>query len=128
MQTKGYCNGPDITVCPLDSNQGYGDFHTIEVSPEVKRTLRSSPIHCLASNVLYANLKDCDKGASDWTKWLEWKILSRDGDTVFRSRRRYCYLNQAHCLYEEKQTDLCCQNESPDPSCPLKHCNYKLLV
>ena len=73
-------------------------------------------------------LAECDSGALSWTHWLRWEIMLQDGDTAWRSRRRYCFSDTRSCILEEKVTAKCCN--AVDAKCEdeeLVHCSFVSL-
>ncbi len=113
LEHEPYCNGAATTVCPV-GGYDFGIFRTVNVAGE-SRKLRSSPEACMAQNEFEADVVGCE-----WTDYLDWQVLWQDGDALYRSRRRYCYVvNSASsiltCLYEEQETSMCCMLQ--DGSC-----------
>ena len=55
-------------------------------------------------------LRRCDHDGHGrfWTDWLQWEDVTKHGQMLLVSRRRYCLKDQ--CLIEERNTINCCDD------------------
>ena len=121
QEMKPFCNGPDVQVCPING-QEFGIFQSFSFYG-IKRTLRSSPASCVAFPSFQDFVNGCDTGRFEWTEWLGWEVHWQDTNLIYRSRRRFCLVQQSiesQCLIEEQEGDRCCTGTCMDRS--LRRC------